>query len=115
MYRGFIDHPEYLPEDARNRIDFNSGKNMGRIWRISAKTNSTTLPPNVPTASNEQLATALFASNIWTRQTAHRLILEEKPPAIGPLLIQKFPPPNKNSDGSVTAFFVKSVFISLVL
>ncbi|HEX7862736.1 MAG TPA: PVC-type heme-binding CxxCH protein [Verrucomicrobiae bacterium] len=96
MYRGFIDHPEYLPAEARMRIDFNSGKNMGRIWRISAKTNSIAVPQKLAPATSEQLANALFASNIWTRQTAHRLILERKDSAIVPFLLQRFPQLRKN-------------------
>ncbi len=34
MYRKAIEHPEYLPEEVRKRTDFESGKGMGRIWRV---------------------------------------------------------------------------------
>ncbi len=34
MYRKVIEHPDYLPEEVRKRTDFESGKDMGRIWRI---------------------------------------------------------------------------------
>jgi len=37
MYRKVIEHPDYLPEEVRKHTDFESGKNLGRIWRISAK------------------------------------------------------------------------------
>ena len=35
MYRRTIEHPEYLPEEVRKHTDFESGKEMGRIWRIA--------------------------------------------------------------------------------
>lgn len=34
MYRKIIEHPDYLPEEVRKRTDFESGKEMGRIWRV---------------------------------------------------------------------------------
>jgi hypothetical protein len=34
MYRKTIEHPDYLPEEVRKRTDFESGKQMGRIWRV---------------------------------------------------------------------------------
>ncbi|HEY3900900.1 MAG TPA: PVC-type heme-binding CxxCH protein [Chthoniobacter sp.] len=35
MYRKIIEHPDYLPEEIRKHSDFNAGKGMGRIWRIT--------------------------------------------------------------------------------
>ena len=37
MYRQVIEHPDYLPEEVRKRTDFESGRDRGRIWRITAK------------------------------------------------------------------------------
>ena len=34
MYRKTIEHPDYLPDEVRKRTDFESGKTMGRIWRV---------------------------------------------------------------------------------
>lgn len=34
MYRKVIEHPDYLPGEVRTRTDFESGKAMGRIWRV---------------------------------------------------------------------------------
>ncbi|MEQ1858849.1 MAG: PVC-type heme-binding CxxCH protein [Chthoniobacteraceae bacterium] len=44
MYRKVIEHPDYLPEEVRKHADFESGRNMGRIWRITAKTPRTVKP-----------------------------------------------------------------------
>ncbi len=37
MYRKVIEHPDYLPEEVRKHTDFESGKTLGRIWRITGK------------------------------------------------------------------------------
>jgi len=34
MYRKTIEHPDYLPVEIRKRTDFDSGRGMGRIWRV---------------------------------------------------------------------------------
>lgn len=34
MYRKVIEHPDYLPEEVRKHTDFETGKTMGRIWRV---------------------------------------------------------------------------------
>jgi putative membrane-bound dehydrogenase-like protein len=36
MYRKVIEHPDYLPEVVRKHTDFETGKMMGRIWRVRA-------------------------------------------------------------------------------
>jgi putative membrane-bound dehydrogenase-like protein len=37
MYRKVIEHPDYLPDEVRKHTDFESGKNLGRIWRVRAE------------------------------------------------------------------------------
>ena len=37
MYRKYVDHPRYLPEDVRGKLDFKAGDNKGRIWRVVQK------------------------------------------------------------------------------
>src|SRR5215207_9695310 len=34
MYRREIDHPRYVPEESRGLLDFEGGKDRGRIWRV---------------------------------------------------------------------------------
>ena len=36
MYRGTIEHPDYLPEEIRKHTNFELGKKNGRIWRITS-------------------------------------------------------------------------------
>ena len=37
MYRKIIEHPDYLPEEVRKHTDFETGKSLGRIWRVRAE------------------------------------------------------------------------------
>lgn len=84
MYRKTIEHPEYLPEEVRKYTDFESGKDMGRIWRIArsdlqpaalAKSRHEQLQ-FVSASSAVELTAALASPNGWTRDTAVRLIAE---------------------------------------
>jgi putative membrane-bound dehydrogenase-like protein len=36
IYRKVIEHPDYLPEEVRKHTDFETGKDLGRIWRVRA-------------------------------------------------------------------------------
>ncbi len=75
MYRKVIDHPSYVPEEARHLLDFESGKQDGRIYRIASASadRSSKLP-----APGKQLPDALASGNEWTRETAFRLMLQDK-------------------------------------
>ena len=37
MYRKVIEHPDYLPEEVRKHTDFETGKTLGRVWRVKAE------------------------------------------------------------------------------
>ena len=89
MYRKVIEHPEYLPTEVRKRADFESGKGMGRIWRVSAsrgerergrKGESPRRPFSLSPlpASTRGLVEELASPNAWRRDTAFRLLLERK-------------------------------------
>lgn len=101
MYRKTIEHPEYLPEATRKLTDFESGKDMGRIYRIVAADSSSatsakkqnqkkgkTPAKNVDftRATLKQLCDELESPNIWQRMTAHRLLLERHDEKGVPLL-----------------------------
>lgn len=86
MYRKTIEHPQYLPEEIRKRTDFDSGKGMGRIWRVirddlkpedAAKLRAVDLSD----ASIETLCQTLTNPDGWWVDTAQRLLLERKDPA----------------------------------
>ena len=91
MYRKTIEHPDYLPEEVRKRTDFESGKNMGRIWRVirdDARPEEMRRRRQTDLArkSVSQLCDVLRDPDGWWRDTAHRLLLKRHDPAaIGPL------------------------------
>lgn len=90
MYRKVIDHPSYVPEAARGGLDFESGKNKGRIYRIVKKDftqNSEPLENRLGSSSSiKDLVLSLESKEEWVRATAHRLLLERLDPAAIPML-----------------------------
>ena len=53
MYRKIIEHPDYLPEEIRKHSDFDAGKTMGRIWRVTSSAAGAHQPP-APALAPEQ-------------------------------------------------------------
>ena len=79
MYRKVIEHPEYLPEEVRKRTDFESGRSMGRIWRItSADPNRIPIISSLADAKLQKLVDATDAQTGWAQNTAGRLLLERR-------------------------------------
>jgi putative membrane-bound dehydrogenase-like protein len=76
MYRKSIEHPEYLPEEVRKRTDFESGRNMGRIWRVRAKNKKPAATASFASGNSKTLLRELSAANSWRRDTAFRLLSE---------------------------------------
>jgi putative membrane-bound dehydrogenase-like protein len=89
MYRKTIEHPDYLPEHMKPITDFQSGRNMGRIYRVVAAEKKPALKRlDFTKATSKQLVRELESPEGWSRFTAHRLLLEKKdPPAIPHLKI----------------------------
>jgi putative membrane-bound dehydrogenase-like protein len=91
MYRKTIEHPDYLPVEIRKRTDFESGKMMGRIWRVirnDARPEELRPLRRVDLAGKSipQLCAVLRDPDGWWRDTAHRLLLERRDrDAVGPL------------------------------
>lgn len=79
MYRREIDHPVYVPQEARGRLDFESGKDRGRIYRVVKEGIRGAGRPTAPVPARPLLAD-LQAADGWTRSTAHRRLLEQPQP-----------------------------------
>jgi putative membrane-bound dehydrogenase-like protein len=80
MHRKVIDHPTYVPEEARPGLDWESGKTDGRIYRVVRKDfiqkkydASTGLSSS---SKITDLTRFLASGEEWERNTAHRLLLE---------------------------------------
>ena len=79
MTRRVIEHPDYLPEEVRKHTDFESGRDLGRIWRI---TRQNAPPAKVLISSAEKtpnLIKRLGSPSSWERTTAYRMLVEADP------------------------------------
>jgi len=58
MYRKIIEHPDYLPQEVRKHTDFETGKELGRIWRVSAQAR----------VENNEMAASSVTEAAWLAQ-----------------------------------------------
>ena len=97
MYRAVIEHPEWVPDELKDRADLHDGNDRGRIYRIikadprqadteqadtvRADTDQKRAAPVLPEATSESLVDYLAHANSWWRETTARLLLERADPA----------------------------------
>jgi putative membrane-bound dehydrogenase-like protein len=88
IYREFIETPESIPEAIRRRMDFWSGSEKGRIYRIvpNRPLRQRDLKPNLGKAGTAELVAQLGSANGWHRLTAQRLLVERQDRAAVPPL-----------------------------
>jgi putative heme-binding domain-containing protein len=88
MHRREIDHPEYVPADVRSKLDFESGKTSGRIYRIvrDQPAPAAAAPAAPPTPTVAELVRDLESPDGWTRELAQARLVERGDPAAEPLL-----------------------------
>lgn len=90
-YREIIEHPEWLSDEVIHSGKLYNGRDMGRIFRISATDAAPATWPrelNLSNATNEALVEKLADGNIWWRRTAQRLLLDRRPSGITDALEQ---------------------------
>jgi putative heme-binding domain-containing protein len=86
MYRETIEHPWSIPDDIKAQLDLESGRDRGRIWRLTPPGFKPPPPPRLGEASTARLVECLENPNAWWRETAHRLLFERQDrAAIDPL------------------------------
>ena len=87
MYRGVIEHPEWIPDPMEAELDLYEGEDRGRIYRVMPAGG---LPAwhadfrGFDRSRPGELLDALSSPNRWRRLTAQRLLVEEfatAPPA----------------------------------
>lgn len=89
MHRKVIDHPSYVPEEARANLDFESGKSDGRIYRVvreDFEDEAIDSTKFLSSASVPEIVAVLESPGEWERATAHRLLLERRDLASVPSL-----------------------------
>jgi len=75
MYRLWVEHPKFVPDDVAAKMDWRAGEDRGRIWRI--------VPDPMPSvekfgspSSVDDLVNLLQDRNGWRRMLGQRLIVE---------------------------------------
>ena len=84
MYRLWVEHPKFVPDDVAARMDWRAGEDRGRIWRITPE-HSTASSFRSPRSTADYIA-LLSDANGWRRQLGQRLLLETKDPTAIPML-----------------------------
>ncbi|EAZ79367.1 DUF7133 domain-containing protein [Algoriphagus machipongonensis] len=91
MYRGLIQHGEYLTPYLREQT-IGRGLilpvHLGRIWKVVPEDFDPSKTPKLSEASNEELIGYLSSENAWYRETAQRLLVEKEDASIQILLTQ---------------------------
>jgi putative membrane-bound dehydrogenase-like protein len=87
MQREVIEHPKSLPPSMKQHLDLTSGRDTGRLWRLTAADiGPQPLPPSLGEASVPELVSLLSHPNAWQRETAQRLMVNrDELAAIEPL------------------------------
>src|SRR5262249_7432539 len=78
MYRETIEHPWSIPDDLKALLDLESGRDRGRIYRLSPPNFKVPPPPRLGKSSTTELVAALENPNSWWRDTAHRLLYQRQ-------------------------------------
>lgn len=90
MYRAVIEHPDYMPDELKNRPENYWGHDRGRIYRVvmaNAPAGRTDRgAPRLSQASNDNLTKFLEHPNSWHRETAARLLLERNEKSVAAAL-----------------------------
>ena len=75
MYRLWVEHPKFVPDDVAAKMDWRAGEDRGRVWRI-VREDATSVMPFLPPVSSDELVRLLQDGNGWRRMLGQRLIVE---------------------------------------
>ena len=86
MQRDVIEHPDYIPQKVKEKLNLRAGEDRGRIYRITPKGGLPYQSPKLREATVRQCVDWLSHSNQWWRMTAQRLLVERQDQAAVPWL-----------------------------
>jgi len=86
MQRDVIEHPDYIPQKVKEKLNLRAGEDRGRIYRITPKSGLPGKPIKLSRATAEELVRELSSPNLWWRTTAQRLLVERQDKAAVPRL-----------------------------
>jgi putative membrane-bound dehydrogenase-like protein len=78
MYRETIEHPWSIPDDIKAALDLESGRDLGRLWRLEPPDFRPAEFVSLAHATTIELVAQLENRNAWHRETAHRLLFERQ-------------------------------------
>src|SRR4030095_12693716 len=92
MYRQHIEAPVSVPDDLRSDMDYNNGKDKGRIYRIVPKNAAPykKISPDLKNATIEKIVEQLSNPGQWWRLQAQRILLERQDKSAVPALKNLF-------------------------
>lgn len=78
MYRERIEHPEYVPIELQEGVDFRAGEDRGRIYRVFPVGARPPLPTAIAALEPAELAKAFDVRNGAQRDRVHLHVVHEK-------------------------------------
>lgn len=78
MQREVIEHPDYIPESMKAKMDLRAGEDRGRIYRITPKEGLEKERIDLGSASATQLVAELAHRNMARRITAQQLLMQRR-------------------------------------
>lgn len=78
FYRLILEHPEWIPKLMLEHLDLRAGEDKGRIYRIKPADGKAHSAQRMDRMGDDGLAALLTSPNAWSRDTAHRLLVERE-------------------------------------
>jgi putative membrane-bound dehydrogenase-like protein len=111
MQRDVIEHPDYIPDPVKAKLDLRAGQDRGRIYRMTPKGGLPSAKRALRGAKIATLVEALGHSNQWWRVTAQRLLVERGDQSSVPALRKMAR--NRNPLGRLHAFWTLHTLAAL--
>ncbi|QDU30364.1 Cytochrome c [Anatilimnocola aggregata] len=112
MYRETIEHPLSIPPILKKHLDLTSGRDRGRIYRVTTEQFTQRQLPKLSKATTGELVATLDHANGWHRETAARLLTERADAAaIKPL--EKLAQAATRPEGQIRALYLLDTFGAL--
>lgn len=88
MYRLVIEHPQWIPDAWKARLDLRAGHDKGRIYRVYPKERKPTTPmlPRLADCADDELVGHLQSANGWHRDMAQQLLITRHATSVVPLI-----------------------------
>ena len=78
FYQPNVEHPEFVPPELSKEVEFDTPKQLGRIYRVVHESSKLWPRPNLLEASTAELVEMLEHPNQWWRTEAQRLLVDRQ-------------------------------------